>query len=298
MNRFCWISTLLAALGCSPVAKMIAPSNVRTWEPDQAELSYAEYVNDDEILVHNVRNCRYFDEDTFVVRYENRRYKLSELKRVDFLMAPFKGMPALAHTMLSFEFHPPDGPPEHLAASVEIRKELGETYAAWKGSARQYELMYVLADERDVIELRTNHRGEDVYLYETTATPEAARRLLVDVLGRTNELAARPEFYDTVGNNCTTNIVRHINRIEPNRIKYDYRVLLPGYSDELAYKEGLIVRHGTFAETKAAAYLNARAIAAGESSDFSQAIRIKGELPSQRFAARQQRADNGPTRPR
>jgi hypothetical protein len=182
-------------------------------------------------------------------------------------------MPRLAHTMLSFEFATPDGPPQYLCASIEIRKEQGETYAAWKGSARQYELMYVLADERDVVQVRTNHRGEDVYRYRTTATPDQARLLLVDVLARANQLAARPEFYDTVSNNCTTNLVDHINRIRPGRVTYDYRVLLPGYSDKLAYDEGLIVPYGTFEETKLAAYVSGKALAAADREDFSQAIR-------------------------
>lgn len=265
-------ATIFLAAGCAPVTKMVSPSNVRNWSPDQAVLPYAEFRGDD-VLVHNVRNCNYIDEDTFVVRHEDRHYQLDQLQAVDFIMVPFDAMPRLAHTMLSFEFRPPDGPPQHLAASVEIRKEDGESYAAWKGSARQYELMYVLADERDVVQLRTNHRGEDVYLYRTTATPEQARLLLVDVLARANELAAHPEFYDTVANNCTTNIVRHINRIQPNRLKVDYRVLLPGYSDELAFDEGLLVARGSFEETKAAAYLNPKALAAANRDDFSQAIR-------------------------
>jgi hypothetical protein len=175
--------------------------------------------------------------------------------------------------MISFEFRPPDAPPRYLAVSIEIRKEKGETYAAWKGSARQYELMYVLADERDVVELRTNHRGEDVYLYHSTATPEQAQLLLVDVLARTNQLASRPEFYETFTNNCTTNLVDHINRIHPQRLKYDYRVLLPGYSDHLAFDEGLIVPQGTFEETKLKAYLNGKALTAANREDFSQAIR-------------------------
>jgi hypothetical protein len=262
----------IAAAGCAPLSKMIAPSNVRDWEPDQAELPYAEFVGG-QIVVHNVRNCRYFDDGTYVVGYQDRTYNLAELQRVDFLIAPFAGMPRLAHTLLSFEFRPPNGPPQHLACSIEIRKEKGETYAAWKGSARQYELMYVMADERDVVELRTNFRGEDVYLYRTTAQPDQAKMLLVDVLGRANELASRPEFYDTITNNCTTNLVRHINRIKPNRLTYDYRVLLPGYSDKLAYDEGLIERRGSFEETKTAAYLNAKALAAAGRTDFSQVIR-------------------------
>jgi hypothetical protein len=133
--------------------------------------------------------------------------------------------------------------------------------------------MYVLADERDVVGVRANHRGENVYLYRTTATPDQAQRLLVDVLGRTNELASRPEFYDTLTNNCTTNIARHINRISPQRIRYDHRLLLPGYSDKLAYDEGLIVRQGSFEETKAMAYVTPRAILNAEREDFSELIR-------------------------
>ena len=259
-------------LGCAPIMKMAAPSNVRNWEPDQATLPYAEF-HGNQVIAHNVRNCKYFDQDTFVVNYEDRTYDLTHLKAVDFIMAPFADMPRLAHTMLSFEFAPPDGPTQHLAVSIEIRKEAGETYSAWKGSARQYELMYVLADERDVVQLRTNHRREDVYLYRTTATPEQSRMLLVDVLGRTNQLASRPEFYATFRNNCTTNVVDHINRIKPQRLVYDYRVLLPGYSDQLAYDEGLIEHHGTFEETKMRAYLNVRAATAANREDFSQVIR-------------------------
>lgn len=273
MRHVAILVCLAAALtGCTTITKMAAPSNVRAWEADQAVLPFCEF-RGNQVVAHNVRNCTYLDEDTFVVAYEDRTYDLAQLTAVDFFMIPFENMPRLAHTMLSFEFTQPNRPPEYLAVSIEIRKEQGETYAAWKGSARQYELMYVLADERDVVQLRANHRGEDVYRYRTTATPDQARMLLVDVLARTNELASRPEFYDTLANNCTTNVVRHINRIQPNRVPYDYRVLLPGYSDKLAYDEGLIVRHGTFDETKTRAYINPQAILAAGRQDFSQVIR-------------------------
>jgi hypothetical protein len=269
---FITLCALTLVSGCTTVMKMSAPSNVRSWADDHAVLPYAEF-RGNQIVVHNVRNCRYFDDETFIVQHEDRTYDLSRLQAVDFFMVPFENMPRLAHTMLSFEFATPDGPPQYLCASIEIRKEQGETYAAWKGSARQYELMYVLADERDVVQVRTNHRGEDVYRYRTTATPDKARMLLVDVLARANQLAARPEFYDTITNNCTTNLVDHINRIKPNRVVYDYRVLLPGYSDKLAYDEGLIVPYGTFEETKVRAYVSGKALAAANREDFSQAIR-------------------------
>ncbi len=267
-----WLLLLVALFGCQSAAKIVAPSNTRNWSPDQAVLPYAEFTGN-QVVVHNVRHCRYFDEETYVVEHNNRQYDLNALRGVDFFVIPFENMPAIAHTMLSFEFENEPGKPEHLAVSVEIRKEVGEEYAAWKGSARQYELMYVLADERDVVNVRGNHRREDVYLYETTATPDQARLLLTDVLGRVNELAVKPEFYETMTNNCTTNIARHINRISPRRIRYDYRVLLPGHSAKMAYDEGLIVRKGSFEETKAAAYITPKTILYAEREEFSEMIR-------------------------
>jgi uncharacterized protein DUF4105 len=265
-------AALISCIGCRSLQKIASPSNNRNWSPDQAILATAEYQGN-QVTIHNVRKCRYFEDGTYVVNHADQNYHLDDLQAVDFFMIPFDGMPSLAHTMLSFEFRPAGKPPQHLAISVEIRKEEGETYAAWKGSARQYELMYVVADEPDVIALRTNQRNEQVYLYRTKATPEQARRLLVDVLGRVNELASRPEFYDTFANNCTTNIVRHINRIHPNRVRYDLRVLMPGYSDNLAFDEGLIESKGTFQQTKVAAHINAKALAATDQSDFSATIR-------------------------
>lgn len=260
--------------GCHLVEKSIRPSNFRNWSSDQALTSYAKFAGD-RVTVHNVRNCRYLEEETYLVDYYDKSFSLSDVKTVDFIICPFPDTPSIAHTMLSFGMEDEEGEPYHLVASVEIRREEGENFAAWKGSARQYELMYVLADEQDAIDLRVNHRGEDVYLYRTTATPEQARDLLVDVLRRTNQLAQEPEFYDTLTNNCTINIVRHINRLYPDRVAYDYRVLLPGHSDRLAYDLGLIERHGSFEETKARAHINGIARRYHGDVAFSQRIRAR-----------------------
>jgi hypothetical protein len=262
----------LSGGGCRTVEKSIRPSHFRDWAPDQAVLPYAKF-HGDQVTIHNVRNCQFFAHDVYLVDYYDKTVDLDAVRGVDFIMVPFAGMPALAHTMISFQIARADGGSDHLALSVEIRKERREQYNAVKGSARQFELMYVLADERDVIQQRTNFRGEDVFLYHTTATPEAARMLLADVLVRVNQLAREPEFYDTLTNNCTTNIVRHINRIKPNRIVGDVRVLLPGYSDALAYDAGLIERHGTFLETRQRAYINPLAHRYAGREDFSAMIR-------------------------
>jgi hypothetical protein len=275
IRQFAVAAMLCAVLvGCANIEKRITASNFRDWRPEQAVLPYVD-INGKEVTVHNVRNCKYFANDLYMVDYYDKSIDLTRVEGVDFIVVPFKATPALAHVMISFQLANPDGTRDHLAVSVETRKEKDENYNPVKGSAHQYELMYVVADERDVIQYRTNYNDEDVYLYQTVASPQAAQALLVDVLGRVNKLSIDPEFYDTLTNNCTSNIVRHVNRIKPNRIVVDYRVLLPGYSDQLAYDEGLIEHHGTFAETKLQAYVNPAAQRYAGREEFSELIRRK-----------------------
>jgi hypothetical protein len=258
--------------GCRSAEKVIKPSNFRDWTPEQALLPTADRLGD-LVCVHNVRNCQYFAADTYMVDYYDKSFHLSDVRGVDFLMVPFESMPAVAHTLLSFEIARSDGKSDHLAVSVEVRKERHETYNPVLGSARQYELIYVVADERDVIRQRTNYRHENVYLYRTTATPQVAQQLLADIMGRVNQLAKKPEFYDTLTNNCTTNIVRHIDRVRPNRVQYDVRMILPGYSDQIAFNQGLIVPYGTFEQTRERAYINPLAERYADNENFSELIR-------------------------
>jgi len=247
---------------------MLQPSNNRDWAPDQAVLSRAE-IEGSRVTVRNIRNCDYRTPDDYTVRYYDKTLDLDELNSVWFFVVPFSELPSLAHTMLSFGFADRD----YLAVSVEIRKEKGESFAPIKGMLRQYEIMYVVADERDVVSLRTNQRLSEVYMYRARATPEQARKLFLDVMGRVNQLAERPEFYDTFVNNCTTNIRRHVNDIASERIQYDWRVLLTGYSDRLAYELGLLDTDLSFEETRRRALINYQAYAHRESPDFSQLIR-------------------------
>jgi hypothetical protein len=251
------------------VPRLSEPSNTRDWSPDQTTLAYAEYDDADRVTIHNVRNCEYKTETNYEAHYYDKTYDLKKLNRVDFLRVPFPEMPDLAHTMLSFGFDDE----EYLGVSVEIRKEKGETYNPVRAMFNQYEIIYVLADERDLIGLRTNHRRNDVYLYETRATPEQARKMLYDVLARVNQLRDKPEFYNTITNNCTTNIVDHVNHLSPGRVKYDYRVLLPGLSDRVAYDAGLLRTSHTFEETRRSARITDLAYKAREADDFSQQIR-------------------------
>lgn len=247
-----------------------------------AVLPYARF-REDQVTVYNVRNCSYVDEDTYVLHYEDRRYDLDELESVDLIVCPFPSAPSLAHTMLSFGFR--DG--RYLGVSVEARLEEGESYSAAGGTIRQFELMYVVADERDLIQLRTDIRKTDVYIYRVRATPEELRRLFVDILKRVNTLRKRPEFYDTILNNCTTNIVSHVNRIRPGAIPWQPTSVLTGLIDREAYRLGLLVDYGTFDETKqhahvsrlAERYVNAPQFSAWIRRDASGRRTVQRDLP-------------------
>ncbi|WP_252851930.1 DUF4105 domain-containing protein [Aeoliella straminimaris] len=258
--------------GCQTAQKMVAPSQHRDWEPLYSVLPTAEFQGS-QVNVHNVRYCKYIDADSYVPDWYDKSFDVRDIRAVDFVLMPFPGNPALAHTQISFEIAPPNAPVDYLVVSAEVRKEKGETYGPVKGSTRQFELTYVVADERDSILSQTRFKDRDVYLYRSTATPEQSQRLFRDVMARVNGLAAKPEFYDTLTNNCTTNIIEHINRIQPRRVTYDYRVLLPGLSDELAYDQGLIVHRGTFQQTKTAAYVNPKVQQLSSGEDFSKLIR-------------------------
>jgi len=255
-------------LSTDELARAWAPSNHRSWIPAQAVLATAE-LRGDYLTVRNIRNCQYLNADDYVVRYYDKTFDLRQLQTVDFVTVPFRDSPTLAHTMLSFGFR--NG--EYVAVSVEARYEQGETYSPVKGAMRQYELIYVVADERDVIGLRAKHRKDDVYLYRTRSPPELARVLLLDMMARANKLAAEPEFYDALSNNCTTNIVTHVNRAQPGRVPLNIGGLLPGYADRLAYDMGLLDTQLPFEKLKQQAQIDRVATRYADATDFSQRIR-------------------------
>lgn len=262
-------AALFPSLKLNPdLLKSLKPSNNRNWTPEQAVLASVD-VRGHRATVHNIRDCRWRTFDDFDVAHYDKTFDLDKLTSVDFIVVPFNESPQLGHTMLSFGF---DGE-EYLAVSVEIRKERGEAFNAVNGFLQQYEIIYVVASERDVIQRRVNCDLCDVYVYCSTATPKQARKLFLDVVRRVNKLVKEPEFYDTLTNNCTTNIRNHINSLKPNEVPYDYRVLLPGYSDRLAYDLGLLKRHGSYEETRLRARVNYEAYLYRDDPAFSRKIR-------------------------
>lgn len=246
------------------------PSNDRDWVEEQKVLARAD-IDGDKALIHNVRNAQFFTYRDCLVDYYDKTYDLTKIKSVDFIVIPFADNRAIAHTLLSFGFEGGD----YVGVSVEVRLEKGESYNTAAGVLGQFELIYVVADEHDLLPVRPEFRHVDVLLYRSTATPAQARALFVDCLKRVNQLHEQPEFYDTLRNNCTTNIVRHINAIAPGEVPYDYRVLLPGYADELAYELKLIDTSLPFPEVRRRARISDAILQYKDDPRFSQ--RIRGE---------------------
>lgn len=244
------------------------PSNSRRWSRDQAVLARAEF-HGDSVTVRNIRNFSYQGRERFSIDYYDKTYRLDDLESFDFIVVPFNETPDLAHVAVSFGFR--DG--QQLAVSVEIRKEEDETFDPLKGLLRQYELMYVVLDERDFVRLRTDHYLCGVYVYRTNLSPEDVRRVFVDVMRRVNKLADEPEYYNTLTNNCTTNVVEHVNQLENVHIPYTHYILLPGHLGHGLYDLGLLDTDVSFAETKSRARVNRRAYQFADAPDFSARIR-------------------------
>jgi uncharacterized membrane protein YhaH (DUF805 family) len=247
----------------------LAPSNDRDWQADVATLPYAT-VAGDIVTMHNIRNFDYRSETDYTPAYYDKRFDVSKLTGVDIIAVYWMG-PAVAHIFVSFEFAGSD----HLAVSIETRKEKGEEYSTLKGFFRQYELYYVVADERDVIRLRTNYRKdppEDVYVYRAQGPLENGRRLFLDYVRKINSLKEKAEFYNTLTTNCTTNIWMH-TLVNVGHLPFSWKILASGYVPQYMYEAGRLDNSVPFAELQKRALVNPRAHGADKAQDFSRRIR-------------------------
>jgi hypothetical protein len=247
----------------------IAPSNDRDWKPEVAVLPYATF-DGNRVTVHNIRNFDYRSETDFTPAYYDKTFDLDKLQSADIIASYWAG-PAIAHVFVSFGF----GGNDFLTISIERRDEKGEDYSTIKGLFKQYELFYVVADERDLIRLRTNYRRdppEDVYVYRVQGSADNGRRLVRDYLREINSLREHPQWYNTLTANCTGNIWLHA-RVNPGRVPYSWKILASGYVPEYLYEQGRLDTRLPFAELKRRGHVNALARAADKAPDFSTRIR-------------------------
>ena len=258
----------VAFLGLLLYWRTIEPSNARDWVPEVARLPRVTIVGD-LVTIHDIRNFAYRTETDFTPAYYDRTFDLRRLDALDIVTSYWMG-PAIAHVFVSFGFDD-----EHVAVSVEARKERGEGYSSVQGFFKRYELVYVVGDERDLIGVRTNYRQdppEDVYLYRARVPIENVRRIFLDYVRSINELREHPQFYDTLTTNCTTTIVLH-TRVNPGRPPFSWKFLLSGYAAEYVYETGRLETSLPFEELRRRSRVNAAAVAADGAPDFSRRIR-------------------------
>jgi hypothetical protein len=262
-----WLGAHLAALAAFAIWwGSIEASNDRDWMVDVARPATAEF-DGSRVTIKNIRNFDYRSETEFDEHWEERTYDLSKITAVDLFLSHWSS-PAIAHTIVSWEFS--DNLP--LAISIETRKEKSESYSSIRGFFREYELYYVVADERDLVRLRTNYRGEQVFLYRVKMPVERARALLVDYLEEVDRLSVEPRWYNALTHNCTTAIRKHIMHVAGNQ-PFDWRILANGYIDEMMYERGTVDTSLPFAELKTRSSIDTRAKAADKDPAFSARIR-------------------------
>jgi hypothetical protein len=276
-----WISrrrhmpTAVALVFLGVVAWWIAipPSHHRNWRPEVAVMPRA-VIDGDRVRITGVRNFDYRSRNDFTVRYEEREVQLSHLTALDFYVSYFMEGP-VGHTFVSFIFD--NAPP--VSISIETRPEVGEGFAPVASMFKQFELIYVVGEERDLVGVRANHRQEPIYLYRLNTSAEDARRLFLVYLERINELADKPEFYHLLTNSCTINIVRYANAAgREGRI--DFRHILNGLADSYLYRSGRMNTTLPFDELRQRSLINEVVRAAGGAPEPDFSDRIRASLPT------------------
>ncbi len=238
----------------------------RTWVADNAFQATGRILNE-QLVIHHLRNFEWRSKDDYTPRWEEAVFDLNALEAIDLFTSTW-GDPRMAHLIVSFVFR--DHPP--LAFSIETRRETTEKWSSLAGFMKSYELIIIAAPETDLVQVRSNIRGETVHRYRLLSSPMMRRRLLTQYLKEMNRLAARPRFYNTVLSNCTTEVAR-ILRAAGRGIPFSWPILISGYVPRYFYQIGLLDNSRPFAEIKVAADIGARARDQASQTDFSTRIR-------------------------
>ncbi len=272
VKRRLWAAAFCFAAFCIVLTWWLSlkPSNDGDWQADADRTAWIE-INGDQVTIHNLRNCDYRTKTDYSNCWSDKTVNLSQLRYVDLFFTTW-GPKYIGHPIVSFQF----GDHDHVAFSIEARYKVGQSYSAILGFFRQYELIFITADERNVIRLRTNYRkDEQVFLYRTTISADRARKIFLIYADYLNKLRDHPEWYNALTRNCTTTLDTKIAEDMKNPQPWNYQLLLNGTLDELLYNRGRLVTGGLpFPELKEREHINAAGQAADNAPDWSALIRV------------------------
>jgi hypothetical protein len=275
--RMIWRGHLGRAFGLSAVVlavwalwwQGIAPQEDRNWMAEVSRGVTSEPGSDGLVRVRNIRDFRWSSPTEAVERWYDLEVQPEQITSVDLIMSVWDS-PNIAHTLVSFGFA--DG--RHIAFSGEIRREVGEEFSALGGFFKRFELVLIAADERDIVHLRTDARGESVSLYPVEMGPAQRAALFQAFLDYGNALAEEPRWYHTLWTNCTTMPYRLVRGIAEGLV-FDLRVILSGRLPGYLYDLGVLPGAGTvpLAELKARAALPPSPVDGLSSQDYSWLLR-------------------------
>ena len=244
------------------------PSHDRQWIPSVAKLPRIT-TEGDQIRVHNIRNFDYRTPEDFSVRYYDKTFDLNKLETADYVLSYWDGNEAIAHTLISFGFS--DG--NYLTVSVETRLEQGEPQTGLGGFYKQYELIYILGDERDLLRLRSNFRKEEVFVYPTNFTKKEVQKFFGVIIERINSIADKPEFYNTITHSCISSLTKDFSKVLKVRDPFNYKWLLNGYSAELMFEHGAINSNRSWVDTQRFHHINQYIQVDNNGDGYSRKIR-------------------------
>ncbi len=249
----------------------LKPSNERLWVDDNKELASVLFEGK-EVIINNLRDFNWRTTRDYDVKWITKKFELESVVKIWFILEYFDPKKKqMAHTIMSFEFD--DG--SRITCSIEVRREIGERYHPIKGLFRKYELIYIWSTERDSIGVRTRCRkNSTTHLFEAVVLGKGnEKKLLKSYLNRTNDLYNKPEWYNTITNTCTTNIVKHVNEVYPKRVPKALAILLPGLSPKLLHKNNLVKIENNLEETLEKSIIDYRAKKWDGKVDFGDQIR-------------------------
>lgn len=265
--RVLGVVLLLLVLVATTIILVRTPSHDREWEVGQEQLPRVVFAGD-EFTIENLRDFRWAGPFEAETNYTKDSFTLSEMDSVDVIISHFSEFEGLAHIFLSFGFT--DG--RHVSLSLETRREKGEKFSPYLGLLDQFEIIYVLATDRDLVGLRTGHRNERVYIYPTVATPEQAQELFVRLAGNVNDVYAKPTMYNTLFRNCTNEITRQVEEMSTIDFPLTYKSILPGYFDQVLYEVAVVDNTIPYEEMRSASLVN-NELVDEEAEDFAIHVR-------------------------
>ena len=259
---------LLSVLIISSLLYFKKPKHNRDWRPEQSKLPSA-VIDGDKIFIKNIRNCSFETRDHFKLDYYDKRFDLNKLETIDLIIQPFKKMPLIAHLFLSFGF---EGG-EYVSVSVEARRKRKKGFSMFGGLFRMFEIIYIIADEKDIMRLRPLHHKDNVYIYPLKIKNAKIKKIFLDILKRVNRIEEKSEFYNTITNSCVTNVFHHIKEAGVVDIPRSWRFFVPSKIDKLLYDIELIKTKLSFDDLKKRHLINKKAEMYQDEDDYSAKIR-------------------------